>query len=133
MKDCIFCKIVNGTVPGMIIFEDDHTCVFLDSADDVNGHMLAVPKKHVKNILDCDEETLACLMNAVKKVSNHCVNHCEYDGVNLLNASGESAGQSVHHFHIHIIPRKNEDGVEAWPNFKGSTRTRDEMHEKLKM
>ncbi len=70
-------------------------------------------KKHVKCILDCDVETLSHLMETVKKVSNHCIEHCGYDGVNLLNASDESAGQFVPHFHIHIIPRKTEDGIDA--------------------
>ena len=130
---CTFCKIVNGEIPSRKIYEDEHTLVFLDIAKDVDGHMLAIPKKHVKNILDCDEEALPHLMNAVKKVSNHCVEACGYDGVNLLNASDESAGQSVPHFHIHIIPRKQGDGVDAWPTFDGAKCDLDELHQKLKM
>ena len=98
----------------MKVYEDEHTLVFMDIAKDVDGHMLAIPKKHIKNILDCDTETLGQLMTAVKKVSNHCIEVCGYDGVNLLNASDESAGQSVPHFHIHIIPRKKGDGIDAW-------------------
>ena len=90
----------------------------MDTANDVDGHMLAVPKKHVKNIFECDEETLFHLMAAVKKVSIHCINH-GYDGINLLNASGEHAGQSVSHLHIHIIPRRAGDGINAWPHFPG--------------
>ena len=118
--DCIFCKIIAGTIPAMKVYEDEHTLVFMDIAKDVDGHMVAVPKKHVKNILDCDGETLQRLMSAVKKVADHCVADCGYDGVNLLNASDESAGQSVPHFHIHIIPRKHGDGVDAWPQFNGA-------------
>ena len=117
---CVFCKIVAGEIPSMKVYEDEHSLVFMDIAGDVDGHMLAVPKKHVKNILDCDLETLQHLMAAVKRVSNHCVENCGYQGMNLLNASDESAGQSVPHFHIHMIPRKEGDGVDAWPKFAGS-------------
>ncbi|MBO4524089.1 MAG: HIT domain-containing protein [Ruminococcus sp.] len=79
---------------------------FTDVAEDVDGHVLVIPKKHAKNILDCDSTELSHLMETVKKVSLHLVEKCGYNGVNLLNASDESAGQSVPHFHIHIIPRK---------------------------
>ena len=103
---CVFCKIVAGEIPSMKVYEDEHSLVFMDIAGDVDGHMLAVPKKHVKNILDCDLAILNHLMVTVKRVSDHCVENCGYQGVNLLNASDESAGQSVPHFHIHIIPRK---------------------------
>lgn len=118
--DCIFCKIVSGQVPCMKVYEDENTLVFMDIAGDVDGHMVAVPKKHIENILDCDTEILNQLMLAVKKVSNHCVENCDFDGVNLLNVSGKSAGQSVPHFHIHIIPRKENDEIDAWPKFDGA-------------
>jgi len=115
------------------LYDAYHISDFMDIAKDVDGHMVAVPKKHVKNILDCDEQTLSALMNSVKKVSVHCVERCGYDGVNLLNASDESAGQSVGHFHIHIIPRKKEDGIDAWPVFSGAKESMEDIFEKLKM
>ena len=129
--DCIFCKIVNGDIPSFKVYEDEHTLVFMDIAMDVDGHMVAIPKKHVKCILDCDAETLGCLMTTVKKIANHCVENCGYDGVNLLNASDESAGQSVPHFHIHIIPRKHGDGIDAWPKFDGAKCEIEELFQKL--
>lgn len=131
--DCIFCKIINGEIPGMKVYEDEYTIVFMDIARDVDGHMVAIPKKHVKNILDCDIDTLNHLMATVKKVSNHCVDKCNYNGVNLLNASDESAGQSVPHFHIHIIPRKNNDEIDAWPQFEGANSKTEEIYKKLKI
>lgn len=131
--ECIFCKIVKGEIPGMKVYEDENTLVFMDIAKDVDGHMVAVPKKHVKNILDCDVSTLNSLMETVKKVSNHCVEKCNYDGINLLNASDESAGQSVPHFHIHIIPRKKKDGIDAWPQFQGTDSEISEIYERIKM
>ena len=130
---CVFCKIVNGEIPSLKVYEDEDTLVFMDIARDVDGHMLAIPKKHVKSILDCDGDTLNRLMAAVKKVSVHCVDQCGYEGVNLLNASDESAGQSVPHFHIHIIPRKRGDGIDSWPAFPGAKRDREALYQKLKM
>lgn len=131
--DCIFCKIIKGQFSSMKVYEDEHTMVFMDIADDVNGHMLAVPKKHVKNILDCDDATLHHLMDTVKKVSKHCVDNCGYDGVNLMNASDESAGQSVPHFHIHMIPRKRGDGINAWPKFPGIDKVVSQVFESIRM
>ena len=129
--ECIFCKIVRGEVPSRKVFENEHTMVFMDVAGDVDGHMLAVPKRHCSNILDCDEETLGDLMLTVKGVADHLVKDCGYDGVNLLNASGESAGQTVPHFHIHMIPRKSGDGVDAWPKFEGAKAPLDEVWQKI--
>lgn len=131
--DCIFCKIISGELSGEIVYEDEYAVVFMDIAGDVDGHMLAVPRKHVKNILDCDPDTLNHLMAAVKKVAAHCTENGGYDGVNLLNASGGSAGQSVPHFHIHIIPRKKGDGIDAWPAFPGAGRKLEEVYEELRM
>ena len=131
--DCVFCRIVNNEIPCLKVYEDEYTLVFMDNARDVDGHMLAIPKNHVKSILDCDELTLSRLMETVKKVACHCAHHCGYDGVNLLNASEESAGQSVPHFHIHILPRKHGDGIDAWPNFGGGAGSPEEFHKKLRM
>ena len=131
--DCVFCRIVSGDIPSLKVYEDAHTLVFMDIAKDVDGHMVAIPKKHVKSILDCDTETLAHLMATVKKVANHCIDVCGYEGVNLLNASDESAGQSVPHFHIHIIPRKSGDGIDAWPKFHGANHEIEELFQKLRI
>lgn len=131
--NCVFCKIIDGALPCFKVYEDDDVLAFMDIAGDVDGHLLVVPKKHVKSILDCDGETLAHLMTAVKRISNHLVDNCGYDGVNLLNASDESAGQSVPHFHIHIIPRKVGDELDTWPKFNGATREIEEIYEKIKM
>jgi len=133
MDNCIFCRIIRGEVPSYKVYEDEHSLVFMDIAKDVDGHMVAIPKAHVVNILDCGEEDLSHLMSAVKKVSEHLAGECGYEGVNLLNASGSSAGQSVSHFHIHIIPRKSGDGIDAWPHFTGAESEIGEIYEKIKM
>lgn len=131
--DCIFCRIINREMPCLKVYEDEYTLVFMDIAKDVDGHMLAIPKKHVKNILDCDIDTLKHFIVTVKKIANNCVDRCDYDGVNLLNASDESAGQSVPHFHIHIIPRRKNDGVDAWPKFEGAKNEIEEIYKKVKI
>ena len=133
MNDCIFCKIIDGTIPSMKVYEDEHTFAFMDVARDVDGHLLVVPKVHKKNILDCDEETLSAMMRTVKKIANHLVDNCGYEGVNLLNASDESAGQSVPHFHIHIIPRKANDGIDAWPHFDGAKQEIADVYKKIEI
>ena len=133
IQECLFCKIIHGIIPCMKIYEDKYTLAFMDIAGDVDGHILVIPKTHKKNILDCDEETLINLMKAVKKVSNHLVDNCGYSGVNLLNASDESAGQSVPHFHIHIIPRKINDNINASPHFEGADQKAEDVFKKIIM
>lgn len=130
--DCPFCGIVSKKMPGRIIYEDEFTCVFLDIAGDVNYHMVAIPKKHVSSILDCDADTLSHLMETVQRVSQHCIK-IGFEGVNLLNASGPCAGQSVPHYHIHIIPRKTADGINAWPELPGSTISIEAAEQMLKI
>ena len=133
MDDCIFCKIALDKVQSLKVYENDKTLAFMDIAKDVDGHILVIPKKHCKNILDCDPETLSVLMQTVKTVSDHLTEHCGYEGVNLLNASDESAGQSVPHLHIHIIPRKSNDGIDAWPRFEGAKENVQTVFERVKM
>ena len=133
MEDCVFCKLASGEIQGMKVFEDEQTFAFMDIAKDVDGHILVIPKRHFKNILDCDDETLRAVMKTVKKVSQHLTDNCGYEGVNLLNASDESAGQSVPHLHIHIIPRKQDDQIDAWPKFEGAKQDLQEVYDKVRM
>ncbi|MDE6241482.1 MAG: HIT family protein [Anaeroplasmataceae bacterium] len=130
---CVFCKILSGELPSYKIYEDEYTYAFLDIAKDVDGHTIVIPKKHVINILDCDSITLSKVTEAIRLISKHYVDDLGYDGVNVLNASGKAAEQSVFHLHFHIIPRKEEDGIHAWPNFTGSKKSLEEMVEILKV
>ena len=115
MDDCIFCKIIKGEIPSYKIYEDEKTYAFLDIASDCEGHTLVIPKKHCANLLDCDGEYLAATIASVQKISGHYVRDCGYDGVNVVNACGKAAQQSVFHLHFHIYPRKNGDGVDLFP------------------
>lgn len=112
--DCIFCKIIKGEIPSYKIYEDEKTYAFLDIACDSFGHTLVIPKKHCKNVLDCDDEYLQATITTAKKIAKHYVDDCGFDGVNILNASGESAQQTVFHLHLHIVPRKKDDGIDIW-------------------
>lgn len=132
MGNCIFCRIIKGEIPSYKLYEDNYTYVFMDIANDVDGHILVIPKKHVTNVLDCDEETLHHVTDTVKKISNLLVNKCGYDGVNILNASGECAGQTVFHLHFHIIPKKNNDGISAWPKLPGGKDGVEKTYKTLK-
>lgn len=133
MEDCIFCKIVAGKMPCYKIYEDDFVLAFLDISNDGNGHTLVIPKKHCENILDCDDKTLTKVFEAVKKISLHYVQNCGATGVNLLNASGKDAEQSVFHLHIHILPRFKGDNLKVFPTLEKNQQTLQEIQEKLKM
>lgn len=133
MKDCIFCKIIKGEIPSYKIYEDKWTYSFLDISNDGNGHILVIPKKHCENILDCDIETLSHVTETIKKISNHLVENCGFSGVNILNASGADAQQSVFHLHFHILPRLKDDKINAFPKLKERKESPEELCEKIKI
>ena len=133
MNDCLFCKIIKGDIPSFKIYEDEYTYAFLDISKDVDGHTLVVSKKHVKNILDADEETLSHVMSTVKKISNHYIDKCGYSGVNILNNNNESAEQSIMHLHFHIIPKKDTDSFKIFPNLQEGKKELEEMYKLLKI
>lgn len=133
MDNCIFCKIVRGEIPSRKVYEDENILSFMDVAGDVDGHILVIPKKHVVNVLDCDEETLLLVAAGVKKVANHLVDECGYDGVNILNANNKPAGQSVFHLHFHIVPRRIGDGFSGFPVYPGAKEDIDAVHKRVTM
>lgn len=118
MENCIFCKIIKGEIPCYKIYEDDKTLAFLDIANDLYGHTLVIPKNHCRNILDASKEDLSAVMNTVQKVSNHYIENCEFDGVNIINANEPAAEQSVFHLHFHIMPRQVNDGKTFYPKLE---------------
>ncbi len=126
-NDCIFCKIIKGEIPSYKVYEDEFTYAFLDLNNDGLGHVLVIPKKHCTNVLDCDTATLSCIMDSVKLISNHLVDNCGFDGVNILNASGEGAEQSVFHLHFHILPRKQNDGFKTFPKLPENPMSKEEV------
>ena len=108
-ENCIFCKIASKEIPGKIVYEDDICLAFLDLSQTTNGHTLVIPKAHFKNILEVDDKTLIHLMSVTKRLANMIVTNLNAKGVNILTNANEAAGQTVMHFHIHIIPRYNQN------------------------
>ena len=122
MNNCIFCKIINKEIPSNIVYEDDKFLAFLDIAKATNGHTILIPKKHSKNILECDDETLSEMIVVAKKIALNLTSKLGADGCNILTNCNEVAGQTCFHFHIHIIPRYNDlDGFE--PHFEQNKNT----------
>ena len=115
MKDdnCIFCKLASGVIPTNSIYEDDMFRVILDAAPASKGHALIIPKEHYANIYEIDTEVAGEAMKLAKKMAVHMTEKLKCDGFNLVQNNGEIAGQTVFHFHLHLIPRykdmKNDD------------------------
>lgn len=114
-NECVFCKIIKGELPSYKIYENEYVYAFLDISMDAIGHTLVVPKKHCVNALDADIDTYIEVQKAVKLIAEHYVRDCGYSGVNILNANGKDAQQTVFHYHVHIVPRKENDGINMWP------------------
>ncbi|MBB2481199.1 HIT family protein [Bacillus sp. APMAM] len=114
MSDCIFCKIINGELPSAKVYEDEHVFAFLDLSQVTKGHTLVIPKIHKKNVFELTPEIAGNVFKAVPKIANALNAAYEPIGMNLLQNNGEFAGQSVFHFHIHLIPRYGKgDGFGA--------------------
>lgn len=115
MTDCPFCAIIEGKVPSWIIFRTEQVICFLPRTCEVYGHTIIATIDHVQNIFDAKDHHLAVVMKTVKILAEHYKSKIGADGINLLHASGTSAQQSIPHFHVHLLPRFENDGVNAWP------------------
>ena len=108
-EDCIFCKIAGGEIPSKTLYEDDRFRVILDLGPAARGHALILPKEHAKNLYELPEETAAAVMVLAKRMAAVMRERLNCDGLNLIQNNGEAAGQTVAHFHMHVIPRYKED------------------------
>lgn len=111
MSNCIFCKIAAGEIPSNTVYEDNDFRVILDLNPANEGHCLVLPKKHGQDIFELDCDTVSKGFGVAKKIAEAIQKAFNSDGVNILQNNGEAAGQTVGHFHIHIIPRKSGDNV----------------------
>jgi histidine triad (HIT) family protein len=111
-EDCIFCKIVAGELPSETVQEDQHTVAFMDINPWTRGHALVIPRTHSTNIYEVSDEDLRHTAIAAKQLAVRVKERLRCDGVNLLNASEPAAWQSVFHFHMHVIPRYDDDPLE---------------------
>ena len=108
--DCLFCKIANGGIPSKTIHEDECFRVILDLGPATRGHALILPKDHASSLYDLPEETAAAVMVLAKKLAVNMSEKLGCDGLNLVQNNGEAAGQTISHFHLHVIPRYVDDG-----------------------
>ncbi len=108
--NCIFCKIANGEIPSQTLYEDDKFRVILDLGPATKGHALILPKEHYANLYDLPEETAGEVMKLAKKMATEMTGRLGCEGFNLVQNNGDLAGQTVFHFHMHLIPRYRADG-----------------------
>lgn len=108
--DCIFCKIANGEISSKTLYEDEDFRVILDLGPATKGHALLLPKEHAENLYDLPDETAAKVLIRAREMAALMVERLHCDGLNLVQNNGEAAGQTVRHFHMHIIPRYAGDG-----------------------
>ena len=115
-ENCIFCKIAAGEIPSRKIYEDKDLIAIMDLSPTSKGHSLIIPKEHYTNIYDIDEEIAGKVMKTAKKLATKMTVALNCDGFNLLQNNGETAGQTMFHFHMHLIPRYEGDnaGIAAW-------------------
>ncbi len=107
--DCIFCKIVAGELPATIVDEDELTIAFMDISPATRGHALVVPRRHSKNLLEIPREDLEASIVAAQRLAGRVTERLGADGVNVLNSCGSAGWQTVFHFHLHVIPRYQND------------------------
>ncbi|MBQ8039617.1 MAG: HIT family protein [Lachnospiraceae bacterium] len=126
-NNCIFCKIAAGEIPSKTIYEDDKFRVILDLGPATKGHALILPKNHYANLYELPEETAGDVMKLAKKMATVMTEKLGCQGFNLMQNNGETAGQTVFHFHMHLIPRYENDGQEI--NWKPGSPTQEELEE----
>lgn len=125
MDDCVFCKIVNGEIPSIKLYEDDKIIVILDRFPSNIGHTLVISKKHYKDLYDVNEETYLHMMKFAKKFAKKIKKATNCGGVNILQNNEFNAGQTVFHIHIHVIPRYENDEINI--NWKTQDLSVDEL------
>ncbi|MCI9072596.1 MAG: HIT family protein [Lachnospiraceae bacterium] len=108
--DCIFCKLANGMIPARSIYEDENFRVILDAAPATRGHALILPKEHADNLYQMSEDMIGKAFVLAKKMVDSMTETLGCQGFNIVQNNGEAAGQTVFHFHIHLIPRYEDDG-----------------------
>lgn len=131
-ENCIFCKIANGEIPSATLYEDDDFRVILDLGPASKGHALILPKEHYANLYELDDAVAAKVLVLAKKMITTLTEVLKCDGYNLVQNNGEVAGQTVHHFHMHLIPRYENDHVGlTWKPGSLSDADKEEILSKL--
>ena len=124
-EDCIFCKIANGQIPSKTLYEDEDFRVILDLGPATEGHALILPKEHAANLFELSEELASKALVVAQKMAVRMKKVLGCEGLNLVQNNGEAAGQTVSHFHIHVIPRYENDGQKI--NWVPGSPTQEEL------
>lgn len=134
MSDCIFCSIVAREIPSSTLYEDEHILAFLDITQVTKGHTLVVPKQHFRNLLEMEEQASAALFSKIPVIAKHLKEQLGASGINLLSNMEASAGQTVFHTHIHLLPRFDDrDGLHISfdtkePDFPALAQLAEQLH-----
>lgn len=134
-ENCIFCRILAGEIPSRLVYEDETFQVIMDADPATKGHCLILPKDHCADLFSMPEETATKVLPLAKKIATHLKETLSCDGVNLVQNNGEAAGQTVHHFHMHVIPRYiggNASDV-TWSHCNLTDAALDEVCEKIRL
>jgi histidine triad (HIT) family protein len=116
MSDCVFCKIVARHIPATVVHEDEHTLAFMDIGQVNPGHVLVALKAHAENLYAVDDAQAAAIFRTAARVARAIRGAFQPEGLSLYQANGKPAGQTVFHFHLHLVPRHEGDGMAlAWP------------------
>lgn len=135
MKDenCIFCKLANGDIPTATLYEDEDFRVILDASPASKGHALIIPKEHYANLYELDDEVASKTLVLARKMITKLTDILDCDGYNVVQNNGEAAGQTVFHFHMHLIPRHKDDGVRlGWKMGKLTDEDKEDILSRIK-
>ena len=131
--DCIFCEIVAGNIPAAKVYEDEHVFAFMDIAPANPGHTLVIPKQHYRNIFDMPPEVGSQIMKAAIPIANAIKTTLNPDGLNLFQANEAAGFQTVFHFHLHVIPRWEDDSIRSpWRPRNGNPEEIDDIAAKIR-
>ena len=116
MTDCIFCKLVEGKIPSTRVYEDEHALAFMDLGQVNPGHVLVAVKKHAATVFELEEAQAEAIARAIVRISRALKDAFAPEGLSVYQANGKAAGQTVFHYHVHLLPRHAGDGMElVWP------------------
>lgn len=133
MADCVFCRIFTNEIPACMVYEDEHTFAFMDLGQVNPGHVLVATKKHVENVFGLDDDLAAAVFRTAARIARASSKAFDAPGLNLFQANGKAGGQTVFHFHLHVLPRREDDGMHlAWPVKNPSRETLQGYSEKIR-
>ncbi len=114
MENCLFCKIADGSIHEEKIYEDAFVVAFADKYPVTKGHMLVIPRAHFENIFEVPEAILQKIVSLVKFLAEKSKKELHATGINIMQANGTDANQSIHHLHFHVVPRYPDDNLDLW-------------------